>query len=89
MLETTNRMSTEPATNATETPDIKSLSKREFSKRHSISERTCDNWRLQGMPCLLVSARKVLFPVADCDLWVRARFLIARGAIAAKQYEAQ
>lgn len=60
-------------------PPIASLGKRAFSQRHSVSQRTVDYWREAGMPFLLVSSRKVLFPVVDCDQWVRDRFLIARG----------
>ena len=60
-------------------PPVASLSKRDYAKHQSVSERTLDYWRADGMPYLLVSSRKVLFPVADCDQWVRERFLIARG----------
>lgn len=54
-----------------------SLSKRDFSKRHSISERTLDNWLAAGCPCLRVSTRKILLPLPDADLWIRERFLVA------------
>ena len=66
---------------------IMSVSKRDFAKRHSVSQRTVDNWRQckNPLPCLLVSARKVLFPVAECDAWVTSNFLIARGAKGSKQ----
>ncbi len=60
------------------TPPPASLTKRDFARRHSISERTVDYWRERGMPCLLVSRRKCLFPVADCDEWVRRSFLVSR-----------
>jgi hypothetical protein len=75
-------------TNQTALPPVASLSKRDYAKHHSVSERTVDYWRVDGMPCLLVSSRKVLFPVADCDQWVRDRFLIARGAAAKWNKEA-
>lgn len=60
-------------------PPVASLSKRDYSKHQSVSQRTLDYWREAGMPCLVVSTRKILFPVADCDQWVRDRFLVARG----------
>lgn len=65
---------------------IMSLSKRDFAKRHSVSERTVDNWRTgkNPLPCLIVSARKVLFPIPEADDWVTSSFLIARGGKASR-----
>jgi hypothetical protein len=65
--------------NPVQTPVHASMTKREYAKRQSVSERTLDNWRQRGMPFLLVSARKVLFPVVECDAWVREEFLIYKG----------
>lgn len=59
-------------------PQVINLGKRDTSKRHSVSERTLDNFTAAGMPVLRLSTRKLLFPVADVDLWIRERFLIAR-----------
>ncbi len=64
--------------NDTPTPPIASLSKKDFAKRHSSSPRTVDNWVAFGCPVLRVSSRKLLFPIADCDAWLRERFLVAR-----------
>lgn len=60
-------------------PAPASVTKRAFAKRHSVSERTIDYWRERGMPCLLVSRRKILFPVTEADGWIRDRFLVAGG----------
>ena len=54
-----------------------SLSKRDYADHQSISQRTLDYWREAGLPCLAISTRKILFPVAECDQWVRDRFLKA------------
>lgn len=55
-----------------------SLSKREFARRHSSSERTVDNWVAAGCPTIRYSRRKVLFPVDLADAWLREKFLVAR-----------
>ena len=70
--------------NQTVLPPVASLSKRAYSQHQSVSQRTLDYWREAGMPCLRVSSRKVLFPVSDCDQWVRDRFLISRGGKATR-----
>jgi phage terminase Nu1 subunit (DNA packaging protein) len=56
---------------------IVSLSKRDFAKRHSVSPRTVDHWRHEGMPSMMFGTRKVLIPVDLADAWVRKRFLRA------------
>lgn len=61
-----------------QTPQAVNLSKRDTAKRHSLSERTVDNFVAAGMPVLRISSRKLLFPVADCDAWIRERFLVSR-----------
>ena len=58
--------------------EVVSLSKRGYAKRHGFSERTLDNFVAGGMPVLRISTRKLLFPIADCDAWLRERFLVAR-----------
>lgn len=65
-------------TNPCPIPQVYSLTKRDFSKRHSISERTVDNWLAAGCPCLRVSTRKILLPLPDADDWLRERFLVTR-----------
>ena len=74
------------STTSNETHNIKSLSKREFAKRHSVSQRTVDNWRADKhpLPVLIVSARKVLFPIPEADEWVTSSFSIARGGKASR-----
>jgi hypothetical protein len=57
---------------------VVSLSKRDFARRHSSSERTVDNWVAAGCPTLRYSRRKVLFPVDLADAWLREKFLVAR-----------
>lgn len=59
-------------------PQAVNLPKRATAKRHSLSERTIDNFVADGMPVLRISTRKLLFPVEDCDAWIRERFLVAR-----------
>lgn len=54
------------------------MNKRDFAQRHSVSPRTVDYWRIQGLPCLVVSRRKILLPVAEADAWVKEQFLVAR-----------
>ncbi len=66
------------------TPPAVSLTKREFAKRHSVSARTVDHWRAQGLPALIIGRRKVLLPVDLCDQWIRDRFLIASGRTMAR-----
>jgi hypothetical protein len=61
-----------------------SLTKRAFAVRHSVSIRTLDHWRLEGLPCLVVSRRKILFPLPVADKWVTARFLVASGKTMAR-----
>ena len=65
-------------TSAQVTSPPASLTKRAFAQRHSVSTRTIDYWRVQGLPCLVVSRRKILLPVAEADAWVRDQFLVAR-----------
>ncbi len=54
---------------------IASLSKRDFAKRHSVSNRTIDSWRHDGMPAMMFGRRKVLIPVDLADAWIHNRFL--------------
>lgn len=65
-------------------PPAVSVSKREFAKRHSVSPRTVDHWRAQGLPALVIGRRKVLLPVDLADAWIRDRFLIASGKTMAR-----
>ncbi len=65
-------------------PPALSLSKREFARRHSVSPRTVDNWRAQGLPALVIGRRKILLPVDLADAWIRDRFLIASGKTMAR-----
>ena len=58
-------------------PPAVSVSKREFAKRHSVSPRTVDHWRAQGLPALIIGRRKILLPVDLADAWIRDRFLVA------------
>jgi|DEB19_MinimDraft_3_1074340.scaffolds.fasta_scaffold158952_2 hypothetical protein len=60
----------------TTNPNAVSLSKREFAKRHSVSERTIDMWRKDGLPALVPGRRKVLIPVDLGDAWIRNRFMV-------------
>jgi hypothetical protein len=60
------------------TVPVVSLSKRDYARRHSSSERTVDNWVADGCPTLRYSRRKVLFPVDLADAWLREKFLVAR-----------
>jgi hypothetical protein len=60
------------------TTPVVSLSKRDYARRHSSSERTVDNWVADGCPTLRYSRRKVLFPVDLADAWLREKFLVAR-----------
>lgn len=66
------------------TPPAVSVSKREFAKRHSVSPRTVDHWRTQGMPALIIGRRKILLPLDLADAWIRDRFLIASGRTMAR-----
>ena len=59
------------------TPTPASLTKSAYAKRHSLSTRTLDNLRPQGLPVWVLSRRKILFPVTECDAWMRERFAIA------------
>lgn len=58
-------------------PPAISVSKREFAKRHSVSPRTVDYWRTQGMPALIIGRRKILLPVDLADAWIRDRYMVA------------
>ena len=60
-------------------PSVAFLTKREYAKHVSTSQRSLDYLREEGLPCLVFSTRKILFPVADCDQWMRDRFLVSRG----------
>jgi len=66
-----------------EIPQAVNIPKRAIAKRHSLSERTIDNLVAAGMPVLRISTRKLLFPVADCDIWLRERFLVSRRRVIA------
>jgi phage terminase Nu1 subunit (DNA packaging protein) len=55
-----------------------SITKRLLATRHSVSQRTIDNWVSDGMPVLRFSRRKLLFPVSEVDAWIHARFLVSR-----------
>ena len=70
-------MSCPTAATATPTP-VMSVSKREFARRHSSSERTVDNWIAAGLPVLRYSTRKLLIPLALADAWLQERFLVCR-----------
>ena len=59
------------------TVEVASMSKRQFAARHNLSQRTLDNLRLQGLPVWVLSRRKILFPVAECDAWMRDRFAVS------------
>ena len=61
-----------------------SLTKRAFASRHSVSIRTLDHWRLEGLPCLVIGRRKILFPLPVADKWVTDRFLVASGKTMAR-----
>ncbi len=65
-------------------PPAVSLSKRDFAKRHSVSPRTVDHWRAQGLPALIIGRRKILLPVDLADAWIRDRFLVASGRTIAR-----
>ena len=58
-------------------PPAVSVSKREFAKRHSVSPRTVDHWRAQGLPALIIGRRKILLPIDLADAWIRDKFLVA------------
>ena len=66
------------------TPPAVSLSKRQFAQRHSVSPRTVDHWRAQGLPALVIGRRKILLPVDLADAWIRQRFLVASGKTMAR-----
>ena len=66
------------ASNSGQTPQAVNVSKRDWAKLNSVSERTVDNLVAQGMPVIRISSRKLLFPVADCTAWIRERFLVSR-----------
>ena len=66
------------------TPPAVNITKREFAKRHSVSPRTVDHWRAQGLPALVIGRRKILLPVDLADQWIRDRFLVASGRTMAR-----
>jgi phage terminase Nu1 subunit (DNA packaging protein) len=37
------------------------------------SIRTVQNWRLEGLPCLRISARCLRFDLAEVEKWMRQR----------------
>ena len=65
-------------------PPAVSVSKREFAKRHSVSPRTVDHWRAQGLPTLIIGRRKILLPVDLADAWIRDRYMVASGKTMAR-----
>ena len=65
-------------------PPAVSVSKREFAKRHSVSPRTVDHWRAQGLPALIIGRRKILLPVDLADQWIKDRFLVITGRTMAR-----
>jgi phage terminase Nu1 subunit (DNA packaging protein) len=60
------------------------ITKRAYAQRNSVSPRTVDHWRAQGLPALVIGRRKVLIPVDIADAWIRDRFLIASGKTMAR-----
>lgn len=61
-----------------------SLTKQGYARHQSVSPRTVDYWRAQGLPALVVSRRKVLIPVLLADAWVMDKFLVASGKTMAR-----
>lgn len=49
-----------------------------YAQRVGLCLRSLANLRRQGMPVLVVSARKVLYPVTEADEWLRERFMVQR-----------
>jgi len=66
------------------TPPAVNITKRAFAQRHSVSPRTVDTWRAQGLPALVIGRRKILLPIDLADAWIRDRFLIASGKTMAR-----
>ena len=66
------------------TPPAVNITKRAFAQRHSVSPRTVDTWRAQGLPALVIGRRKILLPVDLADAWIRDRFLVASGRTMAR-----
>ncbi len=66
------------------TPPAVNITKRAFAQRHSVSPRTVDTWRAQGLPALVIGRRKILLPIDLADAWIRDRFLVASGRTVAR-----
>lgn len=58
-------------------PPAINFTKRAYAQRNSVSLRTVDHWRAQGLPALVIGRRKVLIPVDLADAWIRDKFLVA------------
>ncbi len=65
-------------------PPAVNITKRAFAQRHSVSPRTVDHWRAQGLPALIIGRRKILLPVDLADAWIRDRYMVASGKTMAR-----